>query len=70
MGLENIQKTFFKGSKEKIQEHLEQVDFDLLRTIFEEIYKKVGLNTDDMEFVKKKIQNFFMICFILQQHQE
>lgn len=67
MGLENmgqnIQQVFFKKSTEKIQEDLEQVDFDLLRTIFQEIYEKAGLGADEMKFVKKEDIAYFYDLF-------
>lgn len=60
---QNTREAIFKGSKEKIQEDLEQVDFDMLRTIFEEIYRKTGLDVGDMEFVKKEDIEFFYDMF-------
>ncbi|MDB5259865.1 MAG: hypothetical protein JWN37_96 [Candidatus Nomurabacteria bacterium] len=60
---EKTKEEVFKGSKEKIQEDLERVDFDLLRTIFEEIYKKAGLDEKDMEFVKKEDIKYFYDAF-------
>lgn len=67
MGLENLgenfQKVVFKDSRERIQEDLERVDFDLLRSIFEEIYSKAGLDPLEMDFIKKEDVEFFHDAF-------
>ena len=52
-----VKESLFKGSKEQIERDLETIDFDLLRTIFEEIYKKSGLDVQDMDFVKKEFHS-------------
>lgn len=53
----------FESSTERIKEDLQKVDFDLLRSIFEEIYQKAGLGIDEMEFIKKEDIEFFYDVF-------
>jgi hypothetical protein len=60
---EKAKESLFRDSKERIEQDLETIDFDLLRTIFEEIYKKSGLEVKDMDFVKREDIEFFNDIF-------
>lgn len=60
---EKAKEKVFESSTERIKEDLEKVDFDLLRSIFAEIYEKAGLNADEMEFIKKEDIEYFYDVF-------
>jgi hypothetical protein len=53
-----IKEAVFKGSKERIEQDLDKVDFGVLRDVFEDVYKKCGLDLNKMKFVLQ-IQYFF-----------
>jgi DNA-binding cell septation regulator SpoVG len=58
-----IKEVVFENSKEKIKQDLEKVDFDQLRGVFEDIYKKCGLDVSRMKFVEKDSIEFFYDLF-------
>lgn len=54
-----IKEAIFEGSKERIEQDLDKVDFDLLRNVFEDVYKKCGLDFSRMKFVDRDGIEFF-----------
>lgn len=56
---EKIKEAAFKGSRERIEEDLDKVDFDILRGVFEDIYKKCGLDVSKMKFIDREGIDFF-----------
>ncbi|MBP6949136.1 MAG: hypothetical protein KBC50_00140 [Candidatus Pacebacteria bacterium] len=58
-----IKEAVFEGSKERIEQDLDKVDFDLLRGVFEEIYRKCGLDVSQMKFVGREDIEFFYDVF-------
>lgn len=63
-----IKEAVFENSKEKIKQDLEKVDFDVLRDVFEDVYKKCGLDVSKMKFVEKDSIEFFYDVFYYAAH--
>lgn len=60
---EKIKESVFESSKERIEQDLDTVDFDLLRGVFEEVYRKCGLDVSQMKFVGREDIEFFYDVF-------
>lgn len=56
---EKIKEAVFEGSRERIEQDLDRVDFDVLRDVFEDVYKKCGLDVSKMKFVDRDSIEFF-----------
>jgi len=56
---EKIKEAVFEGSRERIEQDLDKVDFDVLRDVFEDVYKKCGLDVSKMKFVDRDSIEFF-----------
>ena len=65
---EKIKEAVFEGSRERIEQDLDKVDFELLRTVFEDVYRKCGLDVSKMRFVERDSIEFFYDAFYAAAH--